>query len=278
MKGYLSIGAVSKRKNVSIKSLRYYDRIGVFRPAYINKATNYRYYTEDQLFLLDAITLCIDLGIPLKDFDRYIDAQGNFNLQKLMYDGKTLAEQRIIEIRSKLSTLQSALQAFDHKPVPILPKESILSSVSFYRKNLPTRHVLTLPLPETKEQEAANDTQKMILRLFMLAQLQGMTAEYPSGLLYDYAKDGTCKRSIFVTVKGFEQCTDNRLRAIPAGTYQCTQGNSHPVLSINELTKELPLAGKEFTVIESDLLDNSAEDEHNSLELQIYSPYQAKKF
>ena len=47
MKGYLSIGAVSKRKGVSIKSLRYYDRIGVLRPAYINKDTNYRYYKEE---------------------------------------------------------------------------------------------------------------------------------------------------------------------------------------------------------------------------------------
>ena len=64
MNQYLSIGKVSKMKNVSIKSLRYYDKIGILKPAFINAETNYRYYTEEQLYLLDAVTLCIKLGIP----------------------------------------------------------------------------------------------------------------------------------------------------------------------------------------------------------------------
>ena len=96
MKGYLSIGTVAKRKGVSIKSLRYYDQIGVLRPAFINKKTNYRYYTEDQLYLLDAISLCIELGIPLRDFEKYGDGHGNFNLQGLLYDGKLLDRKSVV--------------------------------------------------------------------------------------------------------------------------------------------------------------------------------------
>ena len=96
MKGYLSIGKVSKQKNVSIKSLRYYDRIGVFVPAYINKETNYRYYTQDQLYLLDAIQLCIELGIPLSSFSDYRESDGTLNIQKLLFDGKDLAEKKSV--------------------------------------------------------------------------------------------------------------------------------------------------------------------------------------
>ena len=33
MKGYLSIGKVAKLKGVSVKSLRYYDEIGILKPA-----------------------------------------------------------------------------------------------------------------------------------------------------------------------------------------------------------------------------------------------------
>ena len=55
MNQYLSIGKVSKMKNVSIKSLRYYDKIGILKPAFVNAETNYRYYTEEQLYLLDAV-------------------------------------------------------------------------------------------------------------------------------------------------------------------------------------------------------------------------------
>ena len=47
MSQYMSIGKVSKLKNVSIKSLRYYDQIGILKPAFVNTETNYRYYTEN---------------------------------------------------------------------------------------------------------------------------------------------------------------------------------------------------------------------------------------
>ena len=57
MSQYMSIGKVSKLKNVSIKSLRYYDQIGILKPAFVNTETNYRYYTNEQLYLLDAITV-----------------------------------------------------------------------------------------------------------------------------------------------------------------------------------------------------------------------------
>ena len=105
MSQYMSIGKVSKLKNVSIKSLRYYDQIGILKPAFVNTETNYRYYTESQLYLLDAITVCIKLGIPLKDLNNYVN-KDSINLQKLLYDGKILAEQKIMEIHNCLGTLQ----------------------------------------------------------------------------------------------------------------------------------------------------------------------------
>ena len=113
MKGYLSIGKVSKLKNVNIKSLRYYDRIGVFQPAYINEKTNYRYYTEDQLYLLDAIQLCIELGIPLSRFEEYRDSEGSLNIPKLLFDGKDLAEKKIRSMRDCIDQLQSTLKRLE---------------------------------------------------------------------------------------------------------------------------------------------------------------------
>lgn len=49
MKEYLTIGEVSKMKGVGIKSLRYYDRLGILKPAYINPDTGYRYYSIEQM-------------------------------------------------------------------------------------------------------------------------------------------------------------------------------------------------------------------------------------
>ena len=45
MKKYFSIGEMSKLYNISIETLRHYDRIGILKPEYINKKTGYRYYS-----------------------------------------------------------------------------------------------------------------------------------------------------------------------------------------------------------------------------------------
>ena len=95
MKDFLSIGKVAKLKNVSIKSLRYYDEIGILKPALTDHTTGYRYYKEAQLYVLDAISLCIELGIPLKELKKYASSDGSYDLQRLLGDAKDLAENRI---------------------------------------------------------------------------------------------------------------------------------------------------------------------------------------
>ena len=40
----LSIGEAAKLKQVSVKSLRYYETIGILKPAYVDPSSGYRYY------------------------------------------------------------------------------------------------------------------------------------------------------------------------------------------------------------------------------------------
>ena len=58
----LSIGEVANLKGVSVKALRYYERVGVLRPAYVNPETGYRYYTMCQMGELDVIVSCVPSG------------------------------------------------------------------------------------------------------------------------------------------------------------------------------------------------------------------------
>lgn len=53
-----SIGEFSKIGSVSTKTLRYYDEIGLLRPAYVDAETHYRYYAEEQV---DQILLISEL-------------------------------------------------------------------------------------------------------------------------------------------------------------------------------------------------------------------------
>lgn len=243
MAKYLSIGKVSKLKNVSIKSLRYYDDIGVFRPAYINQSTNYRYYTEEQLPMLDAISTCIELGIPLKSLENYVSNNG-FAFQALLADCKQLAENRIRSIYNSLERLKTASE---HVSDAILVSESQMSSKSKGNtKSISERTVLTLPL-----EESDNISQK-ILRLLMLAQLLGIEASYPSGIIHDYS--GDYRKHLFITVLDTHGSLDNRIITIPGGVYCYNEIKEH--IKGNPL-EQLKLSIKPNSyIIEADILED----------------------
>lgn len=63
----LTIGEMSKRTGCSIKSLRYYDSIGLLKPAFTDSQTNYIYYSFDQIRIVDLIQISVHLSIPLKE-------------------------------------------------------------------------------------------------------------------------------------------------------------------------------------------------------------------
>ena len=51
---FYSIGDVSKIFDVSIDTLRYYDKIGLIKPR-INPKNRYRYYEVEHLYLLSVV-------------------------------------------------------------------------------------------------------------------------------------------------------------------------------------------------------------------------------
>lgn len=63
--GLYSIGEVAKLNNISIETLRHYDRIGLFMPAFTDDSSRYRYYHEKQFFYLDIIKYLKYIGTPL---------------------------------------------------------------------------------------------------------------------------------------------------------------------------------------------------------------------
>lgn len=276
MSQYLSIGKVSKLKNVSIKSLRYYDRIGILKPAFVNTETNYRYYTEEQLYLLDAITLCIKLGIPLKDLNNYVE-NNSINLQKLLYDGKIRAEEKIMEIHQCLEALQETLQqlstSVDGMAKIPASKSGLMLPDGFYQNTLDTRTVLTVPL---EEMDTPKYYGQYILKLFVSAQQMGISVSYPSGILHEYRR-GILTRYMFLTVDiqaeqgTAAQTPDDVIRILPAGDYICRKISTHMAGSMQEEMKEV-LKGDSFCIIETDT--TSAQNKKNGypFELQYLPP------
>ena len=135
-KEYLSITELAKIRKVSSETLRYYDRIGLLKPQYIDPETHYRYYTTRQSETLGAIRELRDLGMSIKDIQAYYD---DCNLEKtirLFHEHQLLLQQEAEErlaycrvISEKLAYLSSlaAMKNYANPTLVHLPERKIIT-------------------------------------------------------------------------------------------------------------------------------------------------------
>ena len=66
----IKIGDFSRICQLSVKTLRYYDEVGLLKPVEVDRFTGYRYYSADQLPRLNRILALKDLGLSLIRFTK----------------------------------------------------------------------------------------------------------------------------------------------------------------------------------------------------------------
>lgn len=254
MNRYFTIGEVSKIKGVSIKSLRYYDKIGVFTPAYINPDTGYRYYTNKQFFELDLISVCVELGIPLKSFNSYYDSKRQMNLKKLLNDSQEIANKKIKKIQLDLQMINSVLEGIEESNIYDDKK-------GIYERRFQDRYILTAPY-----EDSSNDTDQLITQLFIKANDIGAAPSYQAGLIYEFDKD-LVKKHIFLEV--LEKSHSPMIKTIPGGLFLCCR-NSHSVIDQSEVLFESVFTEQEkVTAIEIDTLREKVSYDKCCYELQV---------
>ena len=99
MQGYFSIGEVSKIFDLNVRTLRYYDDIGLLRPARVDENTGYRYYTSEQFERVDTIKYLRALDIPIPQIKRLFR---NTDINEM---ASILEEQRH-QVRSRINELE----------------------------------------------------------------------------------------------------------------------------------------------------------------------------
>src|SRR6476469_784158 len=67
------IGDFAKLSRVTVRTLRYYEEVGLLEPGEIDRWTGYRYYSADQLPRLNRILALKDLGFSLDQIVKLLD-------------------------------------------------------------------------------------------------------------------------------------------------------------------------------------------------------------
>lgn len=110
------IGEVSKLFHISISTLRYYDKIGIVRPEYIDADTGYRYYGTTQFERLNTIRYLRALDMPLEEIAAFLQNRDVAKIQELLQKQQEDVKKRQRElaviqrkIKKRLDQIQDAL-------------------------------------------------------------------------------------------------------------------------------------------------------------------------
>ena len=84
-----TVNKLAKLSGVSVRTLHFYDEIGLLKPAYYGD-NNYRYYEEEQLLLLQQILFYRELGFQLNDIQKILSSERFDKIEALKSHKNTL--------------------------------------------------------------------------------------------------------------------------------------------------------------------------------------------
>ncbi|MGK3943887.1 MerR family transcriptional regulator [Streptomyces sp. RP5T] len=110
-----TIGDFARHGRVSVRMLRHYDATGLLRPAHVDPASGYRYYTAAQLARLNRIIALKDLGFTLLQVHAIVEEKvgaeelrGMLRLRRSELEtAMALAEARLVQVEARLRAIES---------------------------------------------------------------------------------------------------------------------------------------------------------------------------
>lgn len=116
MTNELKISEFSRLAQVPVKTLRYYDEIGLLQPATVDQWTNYRYYEAVQLLRLRRIRVLKGMGFRLAEIGRILDDNLTTDqLRQLMQLRRKDLEQEVAQRQKRLAELDHWLEQLEQE-------------------------------------------------------------------------------------------------------------------------------------------------------------------
>jgi len=104
---------------VSVRTLHYYDEIGLLAPAYVDEHTGYRYYNENSLLRMQEILFYRELDFSLKSIGEILSSS-HYDTNKALKEQKkllTLKKERLERLISAVDDAmkgENVMSAFDN--------------------------------------------------------------------------------------------------------------------------------------------------------------------
>ncbi len=141
----LQIGDFSKVSRVSIKTLRYYDSIGLLSPDEVNPVNGYRFYKPQKLIEISEINQFKEIGLSLEMIKTIRSESPNSDeIIAILSNQKGSLENELSTTKQRISDIESMIQIIkegvpmENVTIKKLPKVTVAS----YRLTIPNYDAL----------------------------------------------------------------------------------------------------------------------------------------
>lgn len=109
--GYFNIGEAAAESGVSAKMIRYYESLGLLKPATRTDA-GYRLYTQNDVHILRFVRRARDLGFSISDVERLLGLW--LNRRRTSAEVRRIAQEHINGLDRKITELQAMRKTLEY--------------------------------------------------------------------------------------------------------------------------------------------------------------------
>ncbi|WP_397538849.1 helix-turn-helix domain-containing protein [Rummeliibacillus pycnus] len=263
MKNLFSIGEVAKMKDITVKALRYYHKMGILIPKYIDETTGYRYYSIDQFIHIDIIKSCRELNTSIEELQEIFK---NCDTDELL----TFLQLKKYEAEEKIKKMQEVINTIDSLNRKVETSKDILINDEVSIKFFEERYVVVAPCKEVgslQELLYYSDLEKII-------QDKGGKMSLERGIIYIFNSEGKAEpKYVFSRVQGNSNIeVEQNLKILPKGKYitlaYSKENEEERRNKMIKYVKENNLKVKSF--IEVELFNDFFNTESYSCQIQMF--------
>lgn len=207
-KNLFSIGELSKQQHISRQTLIFYDRIGLFSPAYVDPENGYRYYSASQLDYLDTICIMKKIGFSLDEIREHMK---NYTL-----DSSIVALRKQLNIiERQIQDLQLIRSRVEHRCLQLEHAAAVYNKNTVSLEEVKPQYLL---LEEVAEPHSLEMVSMATKKCFVRASTEKLPVFFQSGAIVplENIRHGRYTEASHVFLP-IEHCALPDIVALPAG-------------------------------------------------------------
>lgn len=160
MQDLFLIGEIAKLFDINVRTLRYYDEIGLIKPEYVNGETGYRYYGTKQFDRLNTIKYLRALDMPISRIQEFFENRDVEMMVEILGEHQKEIERRRREldlISQKIAGRLAQIEDARHSRwEEVVEKRLPERRIAFLRKKIPVGDDLEYSIREVEQKHQLN--------------------------------------------------------------------------------------------------------------------------